>query len=88
MGTNSRDHERSELLTGLRPIYSLMLGTRQFIVLSGDTDIKELLDKRGNIYSDRPEMFIGQKIASGNLRLVLMVSIVACILADGNANNG
>ncbi|KAH6887764.1 cytochrome p450 monooxygenase [Thelonectria olida] len=54
------------------PIYSLVLGTRNFIVLSDDVGIKEVLDKRGNIYSDRPEMFIGQNIASGGLRLVLM----------------
>jgi hypothetical protein len=32
-----------------------------------------LLDKKSAIYSDRPDMFIGQKIASGNLRLVVMV---------------
>lgn len=44
------------------------------IVLSSDTAVKDLLDKRSNIYSDRPDMFIGQKIASGNLRLVVMVS--------------
>ncbi|KAH7131541.1 cytochrome P450 [Dactylonectria estremocensis] len=54
------------------PIYSLILGTKTFIVLSSETVVKELLDKKGSIYSDRPDMFIGQKIASGGLRLVLM----------------
>lgn len=44
------------------------------IVLSSDVVVKDLLDKKGGIYSDRPDMFIGQKIASGDLRLVVMVS--------------
>ncbi|KEZ39155.1 hypothetical protein SAPIO_CDS10562 [Scedosporium apiospermum] len=54
------------------PIYSLILGTKKVIVLSSDTAVKDLLDKKGGIYSDRPDMFIGQKIASGNHRLVVM----------------
>jgi hypothetical protein len=62
------------LLMQSRPIYSLVLGTKTMIVLSSDTIVKDLLDKRSNIYSDRPDMFIGQKIASGDLRLVVMVS--------------
>jgi hypothetical protein len=43
------------------------------IVLSSDQAVKDLLDKKSAIYSDRPDMFIGQRIASGNLRLVVMV---------------
>ncbi|KAJ2905584.1 cytochrome P450 oxidoreductase [Zalerion maritima] len=54
------------------PIYSLMLGTRTMIVLSSDTAVKDVLTTRSGIYSDRPDMFIGQKIASGGLRLVVM----------------
>ncbi|CAK7225230.1 hypothetical protein SEUCBS140593_005832 [Sporothrix eucalyptigena] len=54
------------------PVYSLMLGTKTMIVLSSDVDVKEMLDRRSGIYSDRPDMFIGQKVASGNLRLVVM----------------
>ncbi|KAK1466422.1 hypothetical protein CCUS01_01272 [Colletotrichum cuscutae] len=42
------------------------------IVLSSDTTVKEVLDKRSGNYSDRPDMFIGQKVASGDLRLVVM----------------
>ncbi|KAL0768893.1 hypothetical protein CaCOL14_008201 [Colletotrichum acutatum] len=42
------------------------------IVLSSDTAVKEVLDKRSGNYSDRPDMFIGQKVASGDLRLVVM----------------
>ncbi|KAH8675047.1 cytochrome P450 [Ilyonectria robusta] len=56
------------------PIYSLVVGTKTMIVLSSDVVVKDLLDKKGGIYSDRPDMFIGQKIASGDLRLVVMVS--------------
>jgi hypothetical protein len=61
-------------LTFSRPVYSLMLGTKPTIVLSSDVAIKDLLDKKGGIYSDRPDMFISQRVASGNHRLVVMVS--------------
>ncbi|EXJ79927.1 cytochrome P450 oxidoreductase [Capronia epimyces CBS 606.96] len=54
------------------PVYSLILGTKTMVVLSSDQAVKDLLDKKSAIYSDRPDMFIGQKIASGNLRLVVM----------------
>lgn len=51
-----------------------MLGTKPAVVLSSDVAIKELLDKKGSMYSDRPEMFISQEVASGGQRLVIMVS--------------
>ncbi|KAL4906002.1 hypothetical protein BDW74DRAFT_15372 [Aspergillus multicolor] len=54
------------------PIYSLVLGTKTYIVLSSDVAVKDLLDKRGANYSSRPEIFIGHEIASGGLRLVTM----------------
>ncbi|GIZ40708.1 hypothetical protein CKM354_000403600 [Cercospora kikuchii] len=54
------------------PVYSLMLGTTTMIVLSSDEAVKDLLDRRSGNYSDRPNMFIGQTIASGGLRLVVM----------------
>ncbi|KAI1613495.1 cytochrome p450 monooxygenase [Exophiala viscosa] len=54
------------------PVYSLMLGTKPTIILSSDVAIKDLLDKRGGIYSDRPDMFISQRVASGGHRLVVM----------------
>jgi hypothetical protein len=44
------------------------------IVLSSDEAVKDLLDQRSGNYSDRPDMYIGQTIASGGLRLVVMVS--------------
>ncbi|OAL39602.1 hypothetical protein AYO20_00999 [Fonsecaea nubica] len=54
------------------PVYSLMLGTKPTVVLSSDVAIKELLDKRGGIYSDRPDMYVSQDVASGGHRLVVM----------------
>lgn len=54
------------------PVYSLILGTKVLIVLSSDEAVKELLDKRSNNYSDRQEMYIGQTLCSGDLRLLMM----------------
>ena len=56
------------------PIYSLILGTKTLIVLSSDETVKELLDRRSGIYSDRQEMYIGQELCSGGLRMLMMVS--------------
>ncbi|KAH8600034.1 cytochrome P450 [Bisporella sp. PMI_857] len=53
------------------PVYSLILGTKVMVVLSSDKAIKDLLDKRSNIYSSRPEMYLGQ-VVSGGLRVLLM----------------
>ncbi|KAH8649736.1 putative cytochrome P450 [Tricladium varicosporioides] len=54
------------------PIYSLMLGTKTLIVLSSDEAVKDLLDRRSGIYSHRQEMYIGQTLCSGDLRLLMM----------------
>lgn len=54
------------------PVYSLILGTKVMIVLSSDKAIKDLLDKRSNIYSSRPDMYLGN-IVSGGYRMLLMV---------------
>ena len=59
------------------PVYSLMLGTKVLIVLSSDEAVKELLDRRSAIYSDRQDMYIGQTLCSGDLRLLMMVSEIA-----------
>ncbi|KAK4177156.1 putative cytochrome P450 E-class, group I [Triangularia setosa] len=53
------------------PVYSLITGTKIMIVLNTDVAIKDLLDKRSNIYSSRPEMYISS-LASGGLRMLLM----------------
>jgi hypothetical protein len=39
------------------PIYSLILGTKTMIVLSGSELVRDLLDKRSAIYSDRQGEF-------------------------------
>jgi len=54
------------------PIYSLILGTRTLIVLSTDVTVKDLLDKRSAIYSDRQDHYVGQTLCSGDLRLLMM----------------
>ncbi|KIW99740.1 uncharacterized protein Z518_11153 [Rhinocladiella mackenziei CBS 650.93] len=54
------------------PVYSLILGTKVLIVLSSDEAVKELLDRRSGIYSDRQDMYIGQTLCSGDLRLLMM----------------
>ncbi|GAB7348630.1 hypothetical protein MBLNU459_g7004t1 [Dothideomycetes sp. NU459] len=54
------------------PIYSLILGTKVLIVLSSAEAVKELLDKRSGIYSGRQDMYIGQTLCSGGLRLLMM----------------
>jgi hypothetical protein len=56
------------------PVYSLILGTKTLVVLSSDEAVKDLLDKKSGIYSDRQEMYIGQTLCSGDLRLLMMVS--------------
>ncbi|KAI1119690.1 putative cytochrome P450 [Nemania abortiva] len=53
------------------PVYSLILGTKTMIVFSSDHAIKDIMDKRSAISSDRMDMYIGQKIASGGLRLTI-----------------
>lgn len=55
------------------PVYSLMLGSKTMIVLSSDTAVKDLLDKRSAIYSDRMDLYMGQTLLSGGLRILMMV---------------
>ncbi|KAI1502980.1 putative cytochrome P450 [Biscogniauxia marginata] len=54
------------------PVYSLILGSKVMIVLSSDRAIKDLLDKRSAIYSDRMDLYVGQTLASGGLRILMM----------------
>jgi hypothetical protein len=56
------------------PVYSLILGTKTMVVLSSDKAVKDLLDKKSSLYSHRPELYIGQNLCSGNLRVLMMVS--------------
>lgn len=43
------------------------------IVLSSVEVVKELLDKRSAIYSDRPEAYAAKHIPTSKLRIVFMV---------------
>ncbi|TVY51099.1 Cytochrome P450 monooxygenase patI, partial [Lachnellula cervina] len=54
------------------PIYSLILGTKTYIILSTPTAVKDLLDKKSNIYSSRPDIYLGQDVVSDGLRFVTM----------------
>lgn len=60
------------------PVYSLILGTKTLVVLSSADASKDLLDRKSGLYSDRQEMYVGQKLASGNLRLLMMVRLPSC----------
>lgn len=62
------------------PVYSLILGTKTWIVLSSDVAVKDLLDKRSIIYSDRLDMYIGQTLCSGGFRFLMMASLTFCQL--------
>lgn len=50
------------------PVYSLILGTQVWVVLCKDSAVKDLLERRGAIYSSRPEAFLVQNVFSGGLR--------------------
>ncbi|PYH46717.1 cytochrome P450 [Aspergillus saccharolyticus JOP 1030-1] len=54
------------------PIYSLVLGTRTMIVLNSAQAVKDLLDRRGAIYSSRPDSYVAQDVLSGGLRVLFM----------------
>ena len=56
------------------PLFSLMLGSKCMIVLSHDQAIKDLLDRRSAIYSDRMDMYMAHGLLSGGLRILTMVS--------------
>ncbi|KAK7728483.1 hypothetical protein SLS57_002371 [Botryosphaeria dothidea] len=67
------------------PIYSLMMGTKTIIVLNNDQVVKDLLDKRSAIYSDRMEMYTIGEIASGGLRMLTMMRKMIHALLNVNA---
>lgn len=53
------------------------MGTKTLIVLNNDQTVKDLLDKRSAIYSDRMEMYTTGQVASGGLRMLAMVGLVS-----------
>ncbi|KAI0154793.1 cytochrome P450 [Xylariaceae sp. FL1272] len=54
------------------PVYSLILGSQVQVVLSDGVAIKELLDKKSAIYSDRLPWHIVQGVCSGGHRFLMM----------------
>ncbi|KAI9853618.1 MAG: hypothetical protein M1830_006647, partial [Pleopsidium flavum] len=54
------------------PVYSLILGTQTWVVLSSGVAVRDLIDKRSAIYSSRLDMYIGQTLCSGGLRFLMM----------------
>lgn len=49
------------------PVCSLNLGTTILNVLSSDTAVKDLMDKRSAVCSDRQDSYAGQELCSGGL---------------------
>ena len=49
-----------------------MIGTKTLIILSSDEAVKELMDKRSNIYSSKPDLYISQDLISGGYRMLFM----------------
>lgn len=54
------------------PVYSLILVTKVMIVVSDGNAVKDLLDKKGNTYSSRPDNYLA-KLVSGFNRMLFMV---------------
>ncbi|KAK3497921.1 cytochrome P450 [Neurospora hispaniola] len=54
------------------PVYSLILGTKVMVVLSSDRAVKDLLDKKSHMYSHRQEMYVGQTLCSGDMRILML----------------
>ena len=71
------------------PIYSLILGTQVLIVLSTDQAVKDVLDRRGAIYSSRMKSHLAGDIFSGGMKVLLMVSChfisVRCYMTSINS---
>lgn len=63
-----------------------MLGTQVYVVLSADYAVRDLIDKRGPIYSSRPDLYIAQHIVSGGLRILFMVGLAAALLVSISGN--
>ncbi|RYC56736.1 hypothetical protein CHU98_g9465 [Xylaria longipes] len=68
------------------PVFSLVLGTQVLVVLSSDVAIKELLDKRSAVYSDRLEMYIGQTLCSGGYRFLMLFRKLGHQLLNAHAS--
>ncbi|KAM0715223.1 hypothetical protein Q7P37_009688 [Cladosporium fusiforme] len=54
------------------PVYSLILGTKVMIVLSSPEAVRDLLDRRSAIYSDRIDAYVGATLASRDQKILTM----------------
>jgi hypothetical protein len=63
-------------------VYSVMMGGRPTIVMSSAEAVKDLLDRKSAIYSDRPDLYTGLTLLSGGKRMGLMVMSTVCCLCD------
>jgi hypothetical protein len=53
-------------------MYSLKLGTGTAIVLTDRRPIKQLIDKKSSIYSNRPPSYVGNGLITGGHHLLVM----------------
>ncbi|OBT80705.1 hypothetical protein VF21_00338 [Pseudogymnoascus sp. 05NY08] len=54
------------------PIMEVKMGKEKLIVLSNSETVKELLERRGQIYSSRPQTYMASEVLSDHLRPLLM----------------
>ncbi|KAI5116386.1 hypothetical protein M0805_006558 [Coniferiporia weirii] len=54
------------------PVISVYFGWRPVVVVNSAKDAYEILDKRGDIYSSRPVLVMGQMVLAGNMRGLAM----------------
>ncbi|EXJ75912.1 uncharacterized protein A1O5_00420 [Cladophialophora psammophila CBS 110553] len=55
------------------PVVGLKLGPQNVVVLNNYRSVKELLDKRGAIYSSRPDSYVGNELLCPNETHILLV---------------
>ena len=54
------------------PIFSLKLGDKTMVVVNDSSTVRELLDKRSNISSDRPDNYVGDGMITNGHHILLM----------------
>lgn len=69
----------------VRDIYSVILGTTVLIVLSSAEVVNDLVDKRGSIYSSRPDMEMMRLLSGGENRMTFMVSVFNAVRKNQRA---
>jgi hypothetical protein len=67
--TSSRFTEWAKAYGGM---YSLKLGPGTMVVLTDRRLVKQLIDKKSSIYSNRPASYVGNCLITGNDHLLVM----------------